>query len=334
MLVSLARTAHADEPTSAAPAGDATASGVVDGRLASLDDGIGDRFAAWASERLFAGSVPGLWSGHTGPAGDALLLETDVGARFGLSSDARVVVLWGVAFSHSHVLGDFTNASGEIVTYDARVDRVEAQNPTFSVEWAPRIGRTRFSFGLGAALPTAGAENSALTLDQMAAWDASITTHVLMLGAAGGLAPWRYRTERFALFVPLAFVFPLDAITIALEAAGAISVPVIGAGSCAPVAGDLSADVQLAGDVLPELRLGARFGVSVLAMRMERVACGGADARTQFTADVQPSVTGFARARLGPAFGALSILADLGGPYGVGGALGLWSITLGAGASL
>jgi len=38
------------------------------------------------------------------------------------------------------------------VPYDAQVERVEAQNPTLQFEWAPIIGSTRFSFGLGTGL--------------------------------------------------------------------------------------------------------------------------------------------------------------------------------------
>ncbi len=315
----LTSVARADDPAALAapePAPPPDASGVVDGRLGSLDDGIGDRFAAWASERFFAGSIP---------SGETVLLLTEFGARFGLSSDARVRMDWGVAFSSSHVTGTFLPSGGTETPYDAHVDRVEARNAVFAVEWAPRIDRARFSLGLGTAVPVAAGLNSPSTSEQAAAWAATNVTHERMLATAGGLDPWRYRAERFALFVPLELLFPIDAMTISIAGAAAVSVPVIGA-SGGGVTGDLQASVQLAGDVLPELRMGMRIGLSVLDI--------GAVPASGTSLQVQPSVTGWARIQLAPAFAVISLLADLGGPYGLGRANGVYALTLGAGASL
>lgn len=314
-VMSAVGVARADDPPAEEPAPVPDAPAITDQRLASLDDGIGDRFAAWASERFFAGAIAG---------GDSVLLLTEVGVRFGLTSDSRLRADWGVAYSNSHVSGTIAPSAGMEIPYDARVSRVEARNAAFVVEWSPRIGRARFSFGLGTALPVAGGLNNPGTADQAAAWAATTTTHRLMLATAGGIDPWRYRSERFALFVPLELLFPIDAMTISIAGAAAISTPVIG--GAGGLTGDLQAAAQLSGDVIPELRMGMRIAISVLDI--------GATPASGNATEVQPSVTGWLRLSLPPGFMVLSLLADLGGPYGLGRANGVYALTLGGGAAL
>ncbi len=318
LVLVVARVAHADDPaTLAAPApAPADVAGVVDARLASLDDGIGDRFAAWASERFFSGTIPG---------GDTTLLLTELGVRFGLTSDSRLRFDWGVAYSTSHVSGTIASTGGIETPYDARVERVEARNAVLAFDWAPRIDRARFSVGLGTALPVAGGLNTPGTADEAAAWTATTVTHERMLATAGGLDPWRYRSERFALFLPIELLFPIDAMTISLAGAASVSIPVIGAAGSS-VTGDLQASVQFAGEIVPELRMGLRVAISVLQI------C--ATPASGSSTEVQPSVTGWARVQLAPAFIVASILLDLGGPYGLGYDDGVYAVTLGAGASL
>jgi hypothetical protein len=289
--------------------------GVADMRLADVDDGIDDLFAAWASERVFSGPTP---------VGSSLMLHTQLGARFGITRDARARIDWGFAYSSSHVVGDFADTTTSTMHYDTHVDRVEAQNPALTFEWAPMIDSTRFSFGVGATAPTAAGENIPMNVDTAAAYDASSVTHELMLAANGGLTPWRFRRERMGVFIPLSFLFPLERITIAIDGAAAISAPVIGAGRGVPVTGDLTADVQITGDLLPELRLGARFAIALLDI----------GASTAPGTIVQPSATGYVRLRIDPVFLVASILADVGGRYGLGSGGGVWSVTLGGGAAI
>ncbi len=289
--------------------------GIADERLADVDDGIDEIFAAWASERLFTGPTP---------SGSSLTLHTELGVRFGITRDSRARVAWGFAFSSSHVAGEFPDSPMTTMHYDAHVDRVEAQNPELVFEWAPVIGSTRFAFGAGVAVPTAAGENVATSTEQAAVYDASSITHELMLATAGGLDPWRYRRERFGVFIPLSFTFPLEQMTLAIEGAAAISAPVTGAGRGVPVTGDLQADLQLAGDLIPEVRLGARFGIALLNIGSS-IAPGTV---------VQPSATGYVRVRLDPGFLVATVLADLGGYYGLGSAGGVWSMTLGGGAAI
>ena len=288
---------------------------IADGRLAEVDDGIDDLFAAWASERIFSGSTPRSTS--------TFMLQTQLGLRFGITRDARARADWGFAYSTSHVGNTFTDATGMMSSYEGQVERVEAQNPTLQFEWAPVIGTTRFSFGLGVSAPTAAGENVPTNATQAMYYDATVVTHDLMLATGGGLTPWRYRRERMGLFLPLAFLFPLDRMTIAIEGAAAISAPVTGAGRV-PVTGDLMADIQLSGDVIPEIRLGARFGIAVLDI----------GATTGAGTIVQPSATGTIRVRIDPGFLIASILADVGGYYGLGSGGGVWSATLGGGAAI
>jgi hypothetical protein len=295
------------EPTNLVP-------GVADARLAQTDDGIDEIFAAWASERLFTGPTR---------SGSSLMLHTELGVRFGITRDARARVDWGFAFTSSHVQGLFADTPTTTVPYDGQVERVEAQNPTLQLEWAPVIGTTRFSFGLGVAAPTAAGENIATSVTQAAVYDASSITHELMLAATGGLGAWRYRRERMGLFLPLSFLFAIEQITIAIEGAAAISAPVTGAGPV-PVTGDLQADLQISGDLIPEVRLGARFAIALLDIGASRAP----------GTIVQPSATGFVRVRLDPGFLIASILADLGGYYGLNSQGGVWAITLGGGAAI
>jgi hypothetical protein len=291
------------------------APGVADGRLAEVDDGIDDLFAGWVSERLFTGPTP---------SGSSLMLLTELGIRLGITRDSRARVDWGFAYSSSHVQGTFMDTTTTSIPYDQHVERVEARNPVLQVEWAPVLDSTRFSFGLGVAIPTAAGENAPTSVAQAASYDASNLTHELMLATAGGLAPWRYRRERMGLFIPLSFTFPLERLTVGIATAAAISAPVTGAGRGVPVTGDLQADVQLSGDLIPELRLGARFGIAVLDI--------GASAAPGTI--VQPSASGYLRVRLDPGFLIASVLADLGGYYGLGTSGGVWSVTLGGGAIL
>lgn len=297
-----------------------TAPAIVDGRLVDVDDGIEDLFAAWVSERIFSGPI---FSGGAS-AGEMLLLQTDLGVRFGIGRDARVHADWGFAFSSSQVRGSFMDTSSSSVPFDLPVDHLDARNPVLGFEWGPRIGETRFSFGLGVAAPTAAGEQIPADAATAASGLASSIAHELMLAMNGGLAPWRYRAERFGLFVPVSFQFPIDQMTIAIEGAAAIAAPVIGAGRNRPVTGDLTADLQLSGDVLPELRLGARFGIAVLGIG-ENLAPGTI---------VQPSVAASARMRLDPVFLVGEVLVDLGGYYGLSGNGGVWSVTLGGGAAI
>lgn len=296
--------------------------GIADERLAEVDDGIDEIFSAWVSERLFTGPTP---------AGSSLMVLTELGVRFGITRDARARADWGFAYSSSHVVGSFTDA-GMMRPYDTHVERVEARNPVLQLEWAPVIDSTRFSFGLGVAVPTAAGENAATNVTQAPISAATNTTHELMLATAGGLGPWRYRRERMAVFIPLSFTFPIDRMTIAIEGAAAISAPVIGAGPV-PVTGDLQADVQLSGDLLPELRLGARFGISVLDIGAP-AAPATATAPPMPGTIVQPSATGYVRMRIDPGFLIASVLADVGGYYGLGASGGVWSVTLGGGVAI
>ncbi len=299
---------------------DPTVPAIRDGRLVDVDDGIEDLFAAWVSERIFSGPI---FSGGAS-AGNMLVLQTSFGLRFGIGRDARVHGDWGVAFSSSRVRGSFMDTATSSIPFDLQVDQIEAQNPVLAFEWGPRIDSTRFSFGLGVAAPTAAGEQIPGDVTGAAHGLASSITHELMLAMNGGLTPWRYRAERFGLFVPVSFQFPIDQMTIAIEGAAAIAAPVIGAGRNRPVTGDLTADVQLSGDVIPELRLGARFGIAVLGIG-ENLAPGTI---------VQPSVAASARLRLDPVFLVGQVLVDLGGYYGVSGNGGVWSVTLGGGAAI
>ena len=307
-------------PETEGPLPDPTAPAIRDGRLVDVNDGIEDLFAAWVSERVFSGPI---FSGGAS-AGNMLVLSTSLGVRYGIGRDARVSADWGFAFSSSQVQGFYRPTTTEMIPFDLPVDQIEAQNPVLAFSWGSRIGATRFSFGLGAAAPTAAGEQIPGDVTGAAHSLAADITHELMLAMNGGLTPWRYRAERFGLFLPISFQFPIDQMTIAIEGAAAIAAPVIGAGRNRPVTGDLTADLQLSGDVIPELRLGARFAIAVLGIG-ENLAPGTI---------VQPSVAASARLRLDPVFLVGELLVDLGGYYGLSGNGGVWSVTLGGGAAI
>jgi hypothetical protein len=323
-LVLVASIAHAQElgEPALAPA-------VADGRLASIDDGIDEVFAAWVSERLFAGDLN---EGAVPVAplldhANDLMLLTEIGARFGMTRDTRVRADWGIAYDHTRVTGQYMDTATSTMRYDATSDRVSTRNPVLSFEWAPLIGNTRFSFGLGAAIPSAAGGQLPSTLATAADRDASYVAYAVMIASAGGFAPWRYRAERLGLFLPLSLSVPIDRLTLTIEGAAAVACPVTGAGRV-PATGDLSADLQISGDVIPELRLGARVGVSVLDI--------GANTASGAPGTIaQPSLSGFARVRLDPVFLYASVLVDVGGYYGFGaGSGGVWSATIGGGAAV
>lgn len=327
------------------------AEGVADGRLANLEDGVGERFAAWVSERFFTGAIPSVDPQYTTSTDglhdrDATMLLTEVGLRFGLTSEIRARADWGFAFSASHVAATFIQADPNPgLAYDARVSRTEARNPVLAIEWTPAIDNMRLSIGLGTAIPTAAAENLPTTSADAVQWDASRMTHRLMVQTAGGLAPWRYRAERFALFLPVSFSFPVDALTISIEAAASLSGLVIGAERLdgSQFAGDFSGAVHIAGDVIPEVRLGARFGIAALDLHPITIVTITPPSSMPAGIGViaQPSATAYARFRFDPVFVVVSFLANFGGRAGVGGRCTIetdtcpvWALTVGAGATV
>lgn len=327
------------------------AEGVADGRLANLEDGVGERFAAWVSERFFTGAVPSVDPQYTTPTDglhdrDATMLLTELGLRFGLTSEIRARADWGFAYSASHVAATFIQASPNPgLAYDARVSRVEARNPVLAIEWTPAIDNMRLSIGLGTAIPAAAAENLPTTSAEAIQWDASRMTHRLMMQTAGGLAPWRYRAERFALFLPVSFSFPVDALTISIEAAASLSGLVIGAERLdgSQFAGDFSGAVHIAGDVIPEVRLGARFAIAALDLHPITIVTITPPSSMPAGIGVvaQPSATAYARFRFDPVFVVVSFLANFGGRAGVGGRCTIetdtcpvWALTVGAGATV
>ena len=307
---------------------------VADGHLASIDDGIDEQFSAWVSERMYAGSL-----GSSGGAGlpvvstpsvgstlgsaSTVMLLTELGARFGLTPDTRVRADWGFAYESAHVVGTYMDTTTSVMHYDASQERVAARNPVLSFEWAPLIGTARFSFGLGVAIPSAAGAPIPNSVAQAASHDASYLAYALMIASAGGLAPWRYRAERMGIFLPIALSFPVGRMTLTIEGAAALAAPVTGAGRV-PTTGDLQADVQLSGDITPEVRLGARAGLAVLDIGSNQASGTWA----------QPSLSGYVRVRLDPVFLTASLLVDVGGNYGLGSGGGVWSATIGGGAAV
>jgi hypothetical protein len=343
----------ATEPDASAPVRDRVhqAEGVADARLANLEDGVGERFAAWVSERFFTGAIPSVDPQYTTSTDglhdrDATMLLTEVGLRFSLTSEIRARADWGFAFSSSHVAATFIQAAPNPgLAYDARTQRVEARNPVLAIEWTPVIDNMRLSIGLGTAAPTAAGENLPTNAPDAVQWDASRMTHRLMVQTAGGLAPWRYRPERFALFLPVSFYFPVDALTIGIEGAASLSGLVIGAERLdgAQFAGDFSAAVHIAGDVTPEVRLGARFAVALLDVHPITIVTitPPSSMPAGIGAVAQPSATAYVRLRFDPVFVVASFLANFGGRAGVGGRCTIetdtcpvWALTVGAGATV
>jgi hypothetical protein len=207
--------------------------------------------------------------------------------------------------------------------YDATLDRVSTRNPVLAFDWMPIAGATRFSIGAGIAIPSASGGQLPSNLATAAGHDASYVAYAVMIASAGGFAPWRYRAERLGLFVPIALSFPAGPLTITIEGAAAVACPVTGAGRV-PATGDLTADVQVSGDPIPELRLGGRIGISALDI--------GTNSAPWTIA--QPSLSAFGRVRLDPVFLFASVLIDVGGYYGFGAGGGVWSATIGGGAAV
>src|SRR5579859_167072 len=131
--------ARAQDVADEEPSGPVLAPAIADGRLASIDDGIDEVFAAWASERFYAGTlnagvVPGATMQDPGGAtslaqASSLMLLTEIGARFGLTRDTRVRADWGLAYTHSRVSGTYMDTATSMMSYDATSDHVSTRNP-------------------------------------------------------------------------------------------------------------------------------------------------------------------------------------------------------------
>ena len=78
---------------------------------------------------------------------------------------------------------------------------------------------------------------------------------------------------------------------------------------------------------------GREFHATLLALD-EKGASFGIGANSAPGTIVQPSATGYVRVRLDPVFLIASVLADVGGYYGLGSGGGVWSVTLGGGAAI
>lgn len=288
--------------------------------------GFDEQVGAFVSEALFAGDFGG-------DGGTALVLSTDLGARLGIGRDARVRFDWGVAWSRSRVVGTFATAT-MTEPYDELVERTEARNADFALEWAPWVGtNARVLLGVGAAIPLGAiasfgnALNGGMsTAREAAVIDASVTTHAIWMAMHGAWAPWRYQPDRIGAFAPLGAFFDLGAVELGLESAVAATFPVIG-GSGGPEAA-LGLAAELSGAPIPELTLGARASVSAFSL-------GGRGE------GAQPAVEPFVRLDLEPVSLFLRGVVNLGGsgaaagsgprptPYGLGGPDGVWAVHVG-----
>lgn len=290
------------------------------------DRGFDEPAGAFVREGLFAGD-------YGGDGGSALVLTTDLGARLGIGRDARVRFDWGVAWSRSRVVGTFTTATMS-EPYDATLERTEARNADFAVEWAPWLAASsRIVIGIGAAIPVGAIASFGNALNggmstaiDAATIDASRTTHAIWLAMNGAWAPWRYQADRIAAFFPLGFHHDFGPLELGIEGAVAVSFPVIGGSGGPESATGLAA--ELSGAIVPQLTLGARASVSVYSI-------GGRGE------GAQPALEPFLRLDVAPISLTLRGVINLGGsgstggaglrptPFGLGGPNGVWAIHVG-----
>lgn len=289
------------------------------------EHGVGEPFAAWLDEGLFSGSYA---------AGDVTLLGTEFGVRLGLEREARLSVDWGFAYAVAHVAGSIVRPSMPTMplAYDGTAERVEARNPVISFEWLPWLGtNTRFSFGLAVAIPSAaiqtfGDANQAgpSTEEEAIVFDASRRTHEVWLAANGAWNAWRYQPERFALALPLALLIDAGPVEVALEGAVGFSIPVLGGSG--QTDGLVQAAVELYGtpvrfDERNALSLGLRASIAGYHL--------GAS-----TSAAQPSFEPWVRFDLAPAFLTVRGVLNVGDPFGVGTATGVWALHVGGGVAV
>lgn len=282
------------------------------------DGGFDELAAAYVAEGLFAGDFGG-------GGGTAVVLATDVGARLGIERDARVRFDWGVAWSRQRVLGTFTTTTAS-EPYDVTLERTEARNADFALEWAPWVGtNARVLVGVGTAVPVAAlasfgnANNGAMATPLEAAQvEASTATHAIWMAMHGCWAPWRYQADRIAAFAPLGAFFDLGAVELAVDGAAAVSFPVLG-GAGGPE-GALMLAAQLSGAPLPELTVGARASIVAYGL-------GGRGEGSQ------PAIEPFVRLELAPVSvtlrGVLNVGSGGGVRFGLGSEDGVWAVHLG-----
>jgi hypothetical protein len=298
------------------------------GRSGHAASGGTEPAAFWADVSLFSGPFRARPNAYT-------VLGTQLGARMGIGSEARLSVDWGFAYALARVAGNVATAT-ETIEFDAELERVEAQNPLMTLEWLPFLGAsTRLRIGLSVAIPAAavqrfGDRNQAgpTNPSDAATFEASRTLHSIWLAMNGAWAPYRYQPERVAVALPLALAFDLGDVELAFEGALAVSVPVLG--GLGVVDGSAMLAAELGGQAVS---FGAADGLS-LGLRASLVGYhlgAGSDVPTDVRDAAQPSVEPWARLDLGPGFLTARGVVNLGGAFGLGSETGVWAVHVGGG---
>ena len=294
------------------PAPERAAAGarLLDQRWGDASDGRVEPLHAWASFGFFSGAARG---------GDALVVAPSLGLRLAFSEELDATVGWALGYGIASVRGAYDGGMG-VEPFEGEVERVEAGNPTLTLSWAPRWQELALRVGVGFALPVAGLAQAPTDGPSAAQHAASRVVHEALIGMHGGRDPWRFLPERIAFFVPVRVAFGGDIVGGAVDAAGGVTLPVLG--GAGDVEGVLQLTAELALAILPELRAGLRGSVTAWGL-------GGPDER------VQPALEPWARVIVGPAFATLRATLALGGDQGIGSENGsVWAIHLGGGAAL
>jgi hypothetical protein len=288
---------------------------LLDARFGEARDGVGERVHAWGSVALGTGTIRTSAAAIAG-RGDATLLAPSLGARLALAEEIDVAVEWTVAYAIVHVVGTFDEGPTELA-FDEHLERVEASNPTIGLAWSHAWSSLLLQIGLGAAIPVAALAEAPSDARTAAARIASLTVHETLLGMHAAIDPWRFLPERLSFFVPVRIAIG-DRLGGSVEIAGGWTIPVLGGRGGHEAA--LQAAGEIAGEPIPELRLGLRG--AIVAWQLGDVA------------RVQPSLEPWARLQLGPMFATVRASIPVAGELGVDTANPTWSIHIGGGAAL
>ena len=312
-------------PEAALPEVPANSPELESARRGHPEQGAGESFAAWLDVGIFSGPYAG---------GDFTLIGTEFGVRMGIERIARMTVDWGFAYAMAHVVGSVPRPTMPTMplAYDGTTERIEGRNPVIAFDVNPWLGtNTRLSVGLALAIPSAaiqtfGDANQAGpgTPEEAVVFVASRTTHDVWLATNGGWNAWRYPPERLGVALPLSLAIDAGAVEVNLEGALGVSVPVLGGSGI--VDGIAQAAIELYGTPIV-------FGEGRALVLGVRASVAGYHLGAA-TSAAQPAFEPWLRVDLRPVFLSVRGIVNVGDPFGVGTANGVWSLHVGGGVAV
>ena len=244
------------------------------------------------------------------------VFSPEFGLRLRPDSGLALDVSWGLAIAATSVAGVVENG-GERTPFEGQPTRVDPGNPIVQIGYSGRVAENvHLEMGLGAAVPLAARAQVGADGPTFAERAGSEASHRAAMAMRGYWAPWRWAPERFALFVPLEVAADVGALTLEVQGALGVMVPVLGGRGVDPdvvvqLAAGLSGRLGQMVVVGGWLRgVGAPLGVTLPGLDSD-----GEAASEAFVFSAEPWV----RVRVAPAEVSLRVVVNFNGADGVAG---------------